>query len=243
MFRIPQRASIRIAVGLLAAASAIFGLSRSTRSFLVGLCSSTIIAPQVGQSFTIACGPVFNQFPVSYTPKGYTDWPLIDGRNITKGGSWSKSQAEHDHGVEVEPGDVVEIYVHFHNGALDGESCEDADAVRAVVQALSDPALGEPSLIHQISADIRAANAPEVGSSSPGKGGDVRVLIRGGTPQSLSLVPGSVRQVLESETEKAAAPTHLLETVFDGGVDLGTVMNGPKYAGFVVFRLEVSKTK
>jgi hypothetical protein len=243
MFRISRSASIRTVIGLLAAASIIFVLSRSPRSFLVGLGSSTIISPQVGESFTIACGPVFNQFPVSYNPRGYTDWPLSDGRNVTKNEDWSKSQADHDHGVEAEPGDVIEIYVHFHNGALDSESCKDADAVRTVIQAFSAPTLGKPSLIHQISADIRAANTPEVGSSSPGKGGDVRVRIQGGTPQSLNLVPSSVRQVLESEMGKDAAPTHLLETIFDGGIDLGTVMNGSKYAGFVVFRLEASKTK
>jgi hypothetical protein len=243
MFRISRSASIRTVIGLLAAASIIFVLSKSTRSFLIGLGSSTIISPQVGESFSIACGPVFNQFPVSFNPKGYTDWPLLDGRNVTKTEDWSKSQADHDHGIAAEPGDIIEIYVHFHNGTLDNESCKDADAVRTAIQAFSAPTLGKPSLLHQISADIRAANAPEVGSSSPGKGGDFRVQIQGGIPQSLSLIPGSVRQVLEREIGKNAAPTHLLETIFDGGVDLGTVMNGSEYAGFVIFKLEVSKTK
>ncbi len=241
MIRLHQSTIKWFTLGLLGVALLILLFSRSSRSFLVGLCSSAIITPQVGQSFIISCGPIFNQFPVSYSPKAYADWPLLDGRNVTKGKSWSNSQADHDHGIDAEPGDVIEIYIYFHNGGIDSESCEEADAVRTIIQTFSAPSLGRPSLTHRISGIIWAANAPAIESSSPGKGGDLRVQIQGGIPQSLTLVLGSVQKILSREMEAKTAPLHLLDSIFDGGIDVGTIFNGSENAGFVIFKLEVSK--
>jgi hypothetical protein len=233
----------KIALGLIVVTVPVFVLGKRSRAFLVGLCSATITSPHVSDSFTVSCGPVFNQLPVSYSPKTYADWPLLDGRNTIQRMAWSNSQQEHDHGVYAAPGDIIEIYIYLHNGGIGDEGCEDADAVRTLIRTKSAPALGEPSLTHRISAAVEAANAPTVTSSSPGKGGDLQVHIQGGIPHSLNLVQGSVKQVFSRDIGASVAPTHLLDPIFDSGIDVGTIFNGPNASCFVIFQLEVSKTK
>lgn len=211
----------------------------SRRPFLLGFTHAIISSPYTGSDFVFTCGPVFNQFPVSYEAKPYSSKPLIDGRNVTQNGALSNSAAEHDRGIKVEPGDVVEIYIYFHNGGLKAEDCPDAEAIRTVIQATANPLLGVPAQRHYISGMIRAVNAPAVYSFAPGKGGDLTINIQGGVAQSLRLVPGSVQQRGRINSEEALI-YHLPDEMFEGGIDLGMLGNGLESAGFVVFQLEVS---
>jgi hypothetical protein len=214
-------------------------LYKRPSSFLTGFSIAMITSPQVGSAFVITCGPVFNQFPVSYQPHGYADWPLIDGRNATKGSAWSNSQVQHDRGIEVDPGDLVEIAIYFHNGLLEFKDCQEDDAYRTIIQASAEPSLGQTAFLHSISGSIRAINTSMVSSSSPGKGGDLIIRIKDGQPRSLVLVPGSVQEVHIRRGVKEA-PFYLPDWLFDQGVDLGTIFNGRENDGFVVFQLKVS---
>src|SRR6266850_1072137 len=141
---------VKVLLGLLIL-SAIFGLGRRRpRLFFAGLAAPIMTSPSVGSSFEISCGPRFNQFPVSYIAQNYRDWPLIDGRNMTKGRSWSNSQEEHDRGIEADPGDVIEIFIYFQNGGLT-DDCEGGSALHVTIQSEVSPALGQLSLSHRIS--------------------------------------------------------------------------------------------
>ena len=76
-------------------------------------------------------------------------------------------------------------------------------------------------------------------SSDPDKGGDLLINIRGGVAQSISLVPNSVEERHPKEKGQDT-PFHLLDSILDEGVDLGTVEGGLESAGFVVFQVKVS---
>jgi hypothetical protein len=176
---------------------------------------------------------------VSYSPQSYRDWPLIDGRNITKGRSWSKSQDEHDRGIEADPGDVIEVFIYYQNGGIT-EDCEEGNALHVTIEGEVTPSIGQSSLLHKLSGVIKASNASSVSSSDPGKGGDLRVNVHGGVPQTLSLVPGTVEERHPNTANPKDAPYHLLDSIFEEGVDLGTIRTGPNVAGFVIFQVKVS---
>lgn len=67
--------------------------------------------------------PALNFFPVSYDPNSIcTDASLVDAVVIGAGGRrgrFALNQAEHDAGVEVQPGDKVMISIYFDNGGAD----------------------------------------------------------------------------------------------------------------------------
>ncbi len=223
---------------LLAIAVLAFG-RKSPLLFSVGLAAPIITSPQVSSSFEISCGPRFNQFPISYgRVEGFKDFPLIDARNLTKNQSWSRSQEQPQKGLEADPGDVIEVFVYFHNGGMT-DDCEDDSAIRTLVRIDAVPNLGDTALSHSLAGSILAVNAPTVKSSDPGKGGDLLINIRGGVAQTISLIPGSVEERHPKEEGKDA-PFHLLDSIFEEGVDLGTVEGGLKSAGFVVFQVKVS---
>ncbi len=206
----------------------------------MGLFSVIMVSPDLNSGTRISCGPRFNQYPASYIDLKTGDWPLINARNITKNGDWCLSQAEHDKGVEAEPGDIVEFWIYFHNGCVESEESDTHSAFGTMIQASSDPPLGAPSLAHRMSATIRSANTYTVTSSSPGKGGDIVVHIKNELPLSLTLVSGSVQEVHPKNGEDDKAPFHLIDTICDGGVDLGTVRSGMDAVGFILFRVQIS---
>jgi hypothetical protein len=207
--------------------------------FTIGMAAPIITSPQVSSSFEVSCGPRFNQFPVSYGRiEGYRDFPLIDARNLTTHQSWSNSQAEHQKGLEADPGDVIEISVYFHNGGMT-DDCEDDSAIRTLIRVEGLPKIGEAALSHRLSASIMAANAPTVRSSDPDKGGDLTINVRGGVLQTISLIPSSLEERHPKEGAKDT-PSHLLDSIFEEGVDLGTVQGGLTSAGFVVFQVRLS---
>lgn len=232
-----MRVLIFIGVLLLGLLGRLAQLSR--RPFLIGFTNAMISSPYTGSDFVFTCGPIFNQFQVSYEAKPYSSKPLINGRNVTRNGTWSSSAAEHGRGLEAEPGDVVEIYIYFHNGGLKAEDCPDAAAIHTVIQATSNPLLGVTAQRHNLSGMIKAMNAPAVYSYAPNKGGDLAINIKSGAAQSLRLVPGSIQQRSHLNSVEDL-PYQLPDEIFEGGVELGMIGNGLENAGFVVFQLEVS---
>ncbi|TSA46150.1 hypothetical protein D4R52_01095, partial [bacterium] len=132
-----------------------------------------------------AQGPQFNIFPITFQsppPQNY-DLPLIDARNVTQGGGYSTSQADHDNGVATNPNDVIRFSIYYHNGVPDEQA---NTAIQTMIQAFASPTLGTQAIDHTISASISAQNASAISSSN--HGGDMVVHIQGGTAQTLSLV-------------------------------------------------------
>ena len=242
-YSIGLKSTVATLICMVLLATFLIVLGRQKRSlFVLGFAAAIITSPAIGSSFEISCGPKFNQFPVSYVAHDYRSYPLIDARNMTKEESWSSSQADHDNGIDVDPGDVVEVCIYYHNGGL-SEDCdeEEASAVQTIVQVNLAPYLGVRSSTHQLSGTVSAANAPYVQSSNPGKGGDLSIHIRGGKAQALSLVSKSMIQIGSLSERTKYAPYHLLDTVLADGVDLGTVHSGLNSSGWVVFQLKVSQ--
>ena len=193
-----------------------------------------IAAMLLSSPFSVAAGPQFNIFPITFTPALNSDLPLLDGRNATDGEGWSTSQADHDAGVSADPGEVVEFSVYFHNGA---PNADENVALNTLIKAFASPALGSTATTHRISATIGAQNAATVSSSS--KGGDVNVHIQGTQAQSLSLVSGSV--VLFRDQGSTPQTVNLPDTIFTSGVNIGNVRGCFEFHGFVNFKVKVSQ--
>src|SRR3989344_528961 len=183
-----------------------------------------------------ALGPEFNIFPISYTGQQNHDLVMLDGRNATKFESWSASQSDHDAGVNAAPGEEVEFSVYFHNGA---PNAQENTAINAVVRAFANPTLGTPALTHTISATIGAQNAATVSSAS--KGGNVNIHVTGGTAQSLSLVPGSVKLYKDQGLSPKPAAQTMPDTIFTSGVNIGNVQGCFEFHGFVNFKVKVGE--
>lgn len=203
--------------------------------FLAGLTAFLISSPMA-----LANGPQFNIFPICYQSTTNCDLPMLDGRDVTRGEGWSSSQADHDAGVQANPGDILEFSVYYHNGVPD---TDENVAINTIVQAFVQPSLGTPAMNHVISASIHAQNAGNVTSDSIARGGNINVQILGSLPQSLSLVPGSVVLFPNQGTFPVPAAQQMPDTVFSGGVNIGTVRGCFQYHGFVNFKLQVSQAQ
>ena len=107
----------------------------------------------ISSPFASANGPSFNIFPICYQGGLNCDLPLLDARNISRGESYSASQADHDAGIQASPGEIIEFSVYFHNGAPDAN---DNVALNAMVKACAQPFLGSSATTHTISATIGA---------------------------------------------------------------------------------------
>ncbi|MBI4050778.1 MAG: hypothetical protein HY396_02265 [Candidatus Doudnabacteria bacterium] len=186
----------------------------------------------------LAQGPAFNIFPISYTGELNKDLPLLDGRNASQFEGWSASQADHDAGVQASAGQILEFSVYYHNGAADAD---ENVAINTIIKAFANPTLGQTALTHTISATIGADNATTVSSSDPFRGGNMTVHIQGGTPLSLSLVPGSVTLFRDQGLVPKPGPVTLPDTVFTTGVNIGNVRGCFQYHGFVNFKLRVQE--
>lgn len=204
--------------------------------FLGGLTAFLVSSPMAS-----ANGPQFNIFPISYQSMTNYDLPMLDGRDVTRGEGWSSSQADHDAGVQANPGDIIEFSVYYHNGVPD---TDENVAINTIVQAFAQPSLGTPAMNHVISASIHAQNAAAVTSDSvQSHGGNINVQILGSLPQSLSLVPGSVVLFPNQGTFPVPAAQQMPDTVFSSGVNVGTVRGCFQYHGFVNFKLQVSQAQ
>lgn len=187
-----------------------------------------------------AQGPQFNIFPITFQAGELNrDLPLLDGRNATPGKAegWSISQADHDAGVQASTGDILEFSIYYHNGAVNADANV---AINTVIQTFSSAGLSTPALTHTLSAAIGAQNASTVSSSDFGRGGNINVHIQGGTPLSLSLVPGSVVLLRDQGLSPKPGPQTLSDTIF-GGANIGNVRGCFEFHGFVNFKLQVSQ--
>ncbi len=192
-----------------------------------------------------AAGPEFNKFPITYTKPGapsFLDYPLLDARRV--GGVYSSSQADHDDGITVDPGDEIDVTVYYHNGVVDDSA---NTAVNTVVKAFLSPALNGTANSHILSATIGANNAETVSSADESRGGNIEIKITGNEPRSLSLVSGTVKQLKNwGSREPANGSSNISQTVslpnsiFTSGVGLGDIRGCWPFFGFVSFRLKVS---
>ncbi len=192
----------------------------------------------ISSPFASANGPSFNIFPICYQGGLNCDLPLLDARNISRGESYSASQADHDAGIQASPGEIIEFSVYFHNGAPDAN---DNVALNAMVKAFAQPFLGSSATTHTISATIGAQNASTVSSGDFSRGGNINVQIQGNAPQSLSLVPGSTVLFKDRGLNPQPPPVTMPDTVFTSGVDIGNVRGCFQYHGFVNFKVKVSE--
>jgi uncharacterized repeat protein (TIGR01451 family) len=177
-----------------------------------------------------ASGPAFAVFPIGYNGAQNTDYPLLDGRNVTAGGSYSTSQDDHDNGITANAGDTVEFIIYYHNGAADApENTAHNVRVRAIL-----PNVASNSLT--VSAAISADNASTVTSSA--RGGDITVHLNG-APQTLTYISGSTVWYPERSSVGQALPDGI---VSDRGVNIGDIRGCWNFAGYVKFRARVGQS-
>ena len=175
-----------------------------------------------------ADGPTFNIFPIAYDGSLNTDYPLLDGRNVTKAESWSVSQADHAAGINSDPNDIIEFLIYYHNGAATApENIANSVIARATIPATA-------GSTHTIGASISAANAQTVSSSN--HGGDVTVRVSGPLGQTLTLIPGSTVWL----PNRASTQTTMPNTINTSGISLGNIEGCWQFAGFVKFQVRVS---
>jgi len=178
-----------------------------------------------------ANGPAFNIFPIGFNQELNHDYPLLDGRNITKGEGWSASNSDHSAGVTADPGDTIEFLVYYHNGAPTApENIANNVVVKANVP-------GTSAKQFNVGASISSSNTPTVTSAQ--KGGDIVVKINGTQNQTLSLVSGSTIWLPDRGTRQVTMPN----TITTSGVSLGSIEACWDFTGFVKFRAKVSNNQ
>jgi uncharacterized repeat protein (TIGR01451 family) len=178
---------------------------------------------------SVTSGPQFNIFPLTYSGETCHDFPLIDARNVTKGGNFSTSQSDHDNGVAADPGDVVEFLIFYHNGAVNGSSTV-ANSVN--VQAFLP---GGTFSTHTVSAQISGSNFSTVTSDST-RGGPIAIQLP--SSQTLTYVTGSTQHFPNRSTSSVSLP----DGITSGGVNIGSIQACFEFSGFIRFRAQVGST-
>lgn len=182
----------------------------------------------VGIAQTVfAAGPAFGVFPISYDGAQNTEFPLLDARDATTSGSFSTSQADHDNGVTVNPGDEIEFIIFYHNGAATAP-----ENIAHSVRISANLPVGS-SQTQTVSASISADNATTIDSSS--HGGDMQIHINS-SAQTLQYIPGSTRHFPNRSTTGQTLP----DGIVSGGVNIGDIQGCWDFSGFVKFRARVS---
>ncbi len=200
--------------------------------------------------------PALNIWPLTWSGEACHDYALVDAKNLN-GGRYALSQAEHDAGFFVNPGDRVRVSVYFHNGANQAPASDPNANIARNVTAVSyyDTTLGTS---HAVNGALMSSNAGTVSSSN--HGGDVTV--KSNVPTTLSYVPQStqmcVSQAYIQATQISAntSSSNVCGTTFDNqpmylvdlpdgistnsGVDLGDLPACFPYAGFVIYTLQVN---
>lgn len=170
----------------------------------------------------------FNTFDISYSPSLNHDLPLIDAKNITKFGSYSASQGDHNNGVQADAGDVIEFQIYYHNGAPN----LDENIAHNVIVKANLP--GATRQTHEVSASIDSDETAPVSSS--GRGGNIAIHISG-QPQTLEFVSGSVRH-FPNRASQTLAPSNG-DNLLGSGVNIGNIRGCFEFSGFVTFRARV----
>lgn len=182
-----------------------------------------------------AAGPEFNIFPICYSGGSNCDLPLIDAKNITRGGGYSSSVGDHENGVDAFAGDTLEISIYYHNGTPD---TDENVAHNTRIRAMVTPA-GTAAQTHSFAGRIWADNATMVQSID--KGGDMEVHIQGGSPLTMTYVNGSAVVERDRGSANPPGPQGLPDTIFDSnGVNIGDVRGCFQFQGLVRFRVQVS---
>lgn len=200
-----------------------------TKKGISAIFAAASLAVLISSAAVFAAGPSFNIFPIGYSGAQNTDYPLLDARNITGGGQFSTSQAQHDTGISANPGDIIELLMYYHNGTPDAP---ENTAINARAKAFVPTSA---ALQHTISAQLTADNATTVSSAE--KGGDVKIAIAGTAPQRLEYIPGSTQWFKERSTTGQAMPDDIITA---SGLALSDIRGCWNFAGFVRFRVKVT---
>ena len=193
--------------------------------------------------------PAMNIWPLSYSAIDCHDLPLIDVKSNNGSGRdarYAANQAEHDAGINVQPGDHVRVSIYFHNGASpDNQTSATAKNVIIASQIATGSATS-----HNVSGAIGLDNGTPAYSIDAGKGGDTK--INSSVPTTLAYLPGSTQMCIRSSAAAsyglASAGScgsdrvlvNLPDGVMSGGVNIGNVKACFDFSGTVVFTLVVS---
>ncbi len=175
-----------------------------------------------------AAGVAFNTFPISYFPQTNYDFPLLDARNVTAGGSFSTSQGDHDNGVTANRGDELEFQIYYHNSGVQEEQ-----ATNVIVRAALP---GGTRNSHEVSASIDSDQTVPVMSSDAFRGGNI-VINLSGDAQTLEFISGSVRHFPNRGTSGQTVSGG--DNLLGSGINLGTIKGCFDFSGFVTFRARV----
>ncbi len=200
--------------------------------------------------------PALNIWPLTWTGESCHDYALVDAKNLN-GGRYALSQAEHDTGFFVNPGDRVRVSVYFHNGANQAPASDPNANIARDVTAFSfyDTNSGTA---HTVNGSLMSSNAGIASSSN--HGGDVTV--KSNVATTLSYVPQSTQMCVSQSYIQATrisantSSSNACGTAFNGetmylvnlpdgistntGVDLGDLPACFPYAGFVIYTLQVN---
>ncbi len=200
--------------------------------------------------------PALNIWPLTWSGEACHDYALVDAKNLN-GGRYALSQAEHDAGFFVNPGDRVRVSVYFHNGANQAPASDPYANIARNVTAFSyyDTNLGTS---HAVNGALMSSNAGVASSSN--HGGDVTV--KSNIPTTLSYVPQSTQMCVSQAYIQAThisantSSSNVCGYTFDNqpmylvnlpdgistnrGVDLGDLPACFPYAGFVIYTLQVN---
>jgi len=207
---------------------------RGIMNKFVSICAAgtTVIVLFAGFAVPAAQAAVaFNTFPISYSASTNHDWPMIEARNVSDGGSFSSSQSDHDNGVTADAGDEVEFQVYYHNSGV----AED-EATNVIVRANLP---GGTRDIHEVSATIDSDQTSAISSSDAFRGGNIDIRING-SAQTLEFISGSV--VWYPNHSTASQSLSNSNSLLSSGVNIGTVKGCFDFSGFLTFRARVGST-
>ena len=173
----------------------------------------------------------FNTFPISYSPSTNHDWPMIDARNVSDGGSFSSSQSDHDNGVTADAGEEIEFQIYYHNSGV----TED-EATNVVVRAFLP---GGTRDIHEVSATIDSDQTSAISSADAFRGGNIDIHINGDA-QTLQFISGSVLWFPNRSTSSQFLSN--ANSLVGSGVNIGTIKGCFDFSGFLTFRARGGST-
>jgi uncharacterized repeat protein (TIGR01451 family) len=193
--------------------------------------------------------PAMNIWPLSWTGQDCHDLSLIEVKNLNGSGRdarYAQSQAEHDAGINVNPGDKVRVAVYFHNGASPDDQA--ASLAKNVVVATQIDAA--ESKVHNVSGAIGLDNGTPAYSIDADNGGDTKIV--SSVPTTLSYVAGSTQMCVRTEVAQEYGLTSVgscgsgqvlvnqPDGIFNGGVNIGNVKACFEYSGLVIFTVAVN---
>lgn len=202
--------------------------NRIPKFVLLGTLTPLVLGGVVGFANFAAAAPGFNIFPVSYTQQTGYDYPMIDARNVSAGGVFSATQADHDNGVQANAGDEIEFQIYYHNGAVP------EDVANNVMVRASLP--GGTRQSHEVSASVSSDQTSAVTSSGAFRGGNIVVYVSG-QAQTLDFISGSVRWY-PSRTTTAQSLANS-DNLVGSGVNVGTVQGCFQFSSIITFRARV----